>query len=139
MATKRKPAKRPAAAPKRRSTEVGLRAGATTLSAKAFAAALARIAALERQVALLQALPIQVATGGDVVIEAGAALVLRGATVKLEAAATIQLQGAKIDATAGMVTVDTGIAKVSGVLQCDTLMATSVVASSYTPGAGNIW
>jgi hypothetical protein len=26
-----------------------------------------------------------------------------------------------------------------GVVKCDTLVANSVVASSYTPGAGNIW
>jgi hypothetical protein len=31
------------------------------------------------------------------------------------------------------------MAETSGVLKCDTLVANSVVASSYTPGAGNIW
>ena len=38
-----------------------------------------------------------------------------------------------------MVTVDAGMAKFSGVVECDTLVANSVVAASYTPGAGNIW
>jgi hypothetical protein len=32
-----------------------------------------------------------------------------------------------------------GMSKFSGVVQCDTLVTNSVVASSYTPGAGNIW
>jgi hypothetical protein len=38
-----------------------------------------------------------------------------------------------------MVTVNAGMAKFSGVVQADTLIANSVIASSYTPGAGNIW
>ena len=32
-----------------------------------------------------------------------------------------------------------GLARFSGVLQCDTLVANSVIATSYSPGAGNIW
>jgi hypothetical protein len=36
------------------------------------------------------------------------------------------------------VTVDAGMSQFSGVVQCDTLIATSVVAQSYTPGIGNI-
>jgi hypothetical protein len=38
-----------------------------------------------------------------------------------------------------MVTVDAGMAKFSGVIQADTLIAKSVVSSSYTPGVGNVW
>jgi hypothetical protein len=38
-----------------------------------------------------------------------------------------------------MVTIDAGMTKASGVVECDTLIANSVVAASYTPGAGNIW
>ena len=59
---------------------------------------------------------ITVAAGGKVTVQAG--------TVKVEA---------------GMVNVDSGMSKFSGVVQCDTLIATTVVGSTYTPGAGNIW
>ncbi len=31
------------------------------------------------------------------------------------------------------------MAKFSGVVQADTLMANTVVASTYSPGAGNVW
>jgi hypothetical protein len=44
----------------------------------------------------------------------------------------------KLAVTAGQVTVDAGMVKVSGVIKCDTLIANSVVATSYTPGAGNL-
>ena len=51
----------------------------------------------------------------------------------------MKVQAAKVDVTAGMVTVDAAMAKFSGIVKCDVLNATSVVSTSYTPGAGNIW
>ena len=45
----------------------------------------------------------------------------------------------RFDLAAGMVQVDAGLSKFSGVVQCDTLISNAVVSSSYTPGAGNIW
>jgi len=38
-----------------------------------------------------------------------------------------------------MVTVNAGMSKFSGVIQCDTLITNSVVSASYNAGAGNIW
>ena len=40
---------------------------------------------------------------------------------------------------APVVTVEAGMTRFDGVVRCQTLIAESVVASSYTPGAGNIW
>jgi len=34
---------------------------------------------------------------------------------------------------------DAALARFTGVVQCETLVANSVVASNYTPGVGNIW
>ena len=31
------------------------------------------------------------------------------------------------------------MARFSGIVQCNTLIANSVIATSYSPGAGNIW
>jgi hypothetical protein len=59
--------------------------------------------------------------------------------VTIDAAARVQVNASQVKVSAGMVEVDAGMSKFSGVVQCDTLIATSVVASSYTPGAGNIW
>jgi hypothetical protein len=36
------------------------------------------------------------------------------------------------------VDLSTGLVKCSGTIQCATLITTNVVASTYTPGAGNI-
>jgi hypothetical protein len=38
-----------------------------------------------------------------------------------------------------MVNVDAAMAKFSGVVKCEVLLATTVVGTTYTPGAGNIW
>ena len=51
----------------------------------------------------------------------------------------VTVEASQVKVSAGMVTVDAGMSKFSGVVQCDTLIATSVISASYTPGAGNIW
>lgn len=41
--------------------------------------------------------------------------------------------------TAPTISLNASLVSASGIIQCNTLMATAVVSSSYTPGAGNIW
>jgi len=59
--------------------------------------------------------------------------------VTVNASAKVTINASQIKVSAGMLTVDAGMSKFSGVVQCDTLIANSVVSASYTPGAGNIW
>jgi uncharacterized protein involved in type VI secretion and phage assembly len=61
------------------------------------------------------------------------------AGITVQAAALVKVEAAMVQVSAGMVTVDAAMATFSGVVQCQTLIATSVVSSSYTPGAGNVW
>lgn len=60
-----------------------------------------------------------------------------GVTVNTSAKVTITASTAEISAS--MLTVNAGMSKFSGVVQADTVMTNSVVSTSYTPGAGNIW
>lgn len=46
---------------------------------------------------------------------------------------------AGLSISAAIVQVDAPMSTFSGVVKCDTLITNSVVSSSYTPGAGNIW
>jgi hypothetical protein len=70
-----------------------------------------------------------------------------GSTVKLDASggieigapSTVQIAASQVEVSAGVVQLQAGMVDASGVLKCDTLIANSVVASSYTPGAGNVW
>jgi len=61
-----------------------------------------------------------------------------GITVNASSTVTIQA-GGQVEVTASQLTVNAGMSQFSGVVQCDTIIATSVVGTSYTPGAGNVW
>jgi uncharacterized protein involved in type VI secretion and phage assembly len=75
---------------------------------------------------------LQDSNGNSIKMEAS------GITINASAKITIS-SGATIDVSAGMVNVNAGMSKFSGVVQCDTIIATTVVGTTYTPGAGNIW
>ena len=78
---------------------------------------------------------------GNVIIEDsnGNSIKLEPSGITVTAAAQVKVQCATMEVSAGMVTVNAGMSKFSGVVQCDTLITNSVVSASYTPGAGNIW
>jgi phage baseplate assembly protein V len=69
----------------------------------------------------------------------GNAVTLASSGVTVTAASKVTVTAGAVEIDASMINVDAGMAKFSGVVQCDTLIANSVVASSYTPGVGNIW
>ena len=69
-----------------------------------------------------------------------------GNSIKLEAAgitvtssAKVTVNASTVEVSAGMLTVNAGMSKFSGVVKADAVIANSVVSSSYTPGAGNMW
>jgi phage baseplate assembly protein V len=78
---------------------------------------------------------------GEVTIEDnnGNSITLTAGGVKVSAAAKVEVAASAVKVSAGLVEVDAGMSRFSGVVQCDTLITNSVVASSYTPGAGNVW
>jgi hypothetical protein len=52
--------------------------------------------------------------------------------------ATVSTEGGIINISGPMVTVDAPVINTTGMLRTTTLMADNVIASSYTPGAGNV-
>jgi len=80
-------------------------------------------------------------TANTVEIEdnAGNTIKLTAGEISISAATKVRISGSVVEIDASMITGDGGIARFSGVVQCETLIANSVVASSYTPGAGNVW
>jgi uncharacterized protein involved in type VI secretion and phage assembly len=69
----------------------------------------------------------------------GNSVKMESAGITIQAAAKVKVQASTVEVSAGMVTVDTAMAKFSGIVKCETLISTSVISTSYTPGAGNIW
>ena len=80
------------------------------------------------------------AGGGKVEITAaGSTITVDSTGVAIDGTSKVSVSAAQVNVSAGMVKVDAGMSKFSGVVQCDTLIATTVVGTTYTPGAGNIW
>lgn len=61
-----------------------------------------------------------------------------GSGMTINTGGTVTINASSITITAGMISLNSGMVQVSGVVQCSSLIATSVVSSSYTPGAGNV-
>lgn len=125
----------------------------------------ARLKALEQQVANLMervhqdgAGNIHIATDGnislhgkEILIEGSNKASLRvglGSEIELNSAgdATITAMGraamnaaAQVVFTAATVKLDAAFVQASGVFKADTIQATNVIGSNYTPGAGNVW
>ena len=78
--------------------------------------------------------------GGTLTCRAqGSTITVDGSGVSVRTGGTVAVNAGRVEVTAGSVTVSTGTATFSGVVQCNTLVTNTVVASVYTPGAGNIW
>jgi len=103
-------------------------------------------------------LEIEESGGGTITLEttAGQSIVLEengsritlktgGSTVRLSAGSvtietgTVEINGAQVKVTAPAVDVEAAISTFSGVISCDVLITNTVIASTYTPGAGNVW
>jgi uncharacterized protein involved in type VI secretion and phage assembly len=70
---------------------------------------------------------------------AGTSIVIDTSNVKIVAPSKLEIQAGQIEMTAGKVNVDAAIAMFSGVVKSSVLQSTTVVGSTYTPGAGNVW
>jgi uncharacterized protein involved in type VI secretion and phage assembly len=80
------------------------------------------------------------ASGGSIKLEVGAhSFTMDSQGVTIDTSSTCTVSASRVSVSASSVQVDSGFSKFSGVVQCDTLIANSVVSSSYTPGAGNVW
>jgi uncharacterized protein involved in type VI secretion and phage assembly len=78
---------------------------------------------------------------GSVTVEDsnGNSVKLESAGITVTASAKVTINASTAEISAGMLTVNAGMSKFSGVVKADTVISNSVVSSSYTPGAGNIW
>lgn len=78
--------------------------------------------------------------GGKVeVVCAGNTVKIDSSGVSVQAAAKVSVQASNVDVSAAMVKVDAAMSKFSGIVMCDVLQTNTVISTTYTPGAGNIW
>jgi uncharacterized protein involved in type VI secretion and phage assembly len=77
---------------------------------------------------------------GSIMIEDsnGNSIQLASDGVTVSSTGKVTIHANAVEVSTSMLTVNAGVSKFSGVVQCDTLISNSVVSSSYSPGAGNI-
>lgn len=68
----------------------------------------------------------------------GNSVKLEPAGITVNASARVVINASQVEVSAGMVTVSAGMSKFSGVVQADTVITNTIIAATYTPGAGNI-
>lgn len=69
----------------------------------------------------------------------GNSIRMESAGITIRASAKVSVQASQVEVTAGMVSVNSGLSKFSGVVKADTVITNSIISASYSPGAGNIW
>jgi uncharacterized protein involved in type VI secretion and phage assembly len=62
-----------------------------------------------------------------------------GVTINAPTAQVQVTAASSMSVTAPQLSVNAAMATFSGIVQCQTMIATTVVATTYTPGAGNVW
>ena len=62
-----------------------------------------------------------------------------GSSITIDSSGITVTSISTVTVNASSVTVNSPVSTFSGIVNCQTLIATSVVSSSYTPGAGNVW
>lgn len=59
--------------------------------------------------------------------------------ITVTASIKVTINATQVEVSAGMVSVNAGMSRFSGVVQADSIITNSIISASYTPGAGNIW
>lgn len=75
----------------------------------------------------------------EIVDANGNSIRLTSSGIEINGAAEVRLTTSTVKVSASSMTVDAGISEFSGVVKSSTLITDSVIAASYSPGAGNIW
>jgi hypothetical protein len=78
--------------------------------------------------------------GGKVELKCGTnSMTLSSSGFEVQAGSKYSLTAPKCDISAPTVNVDAAMSKFSGMAKADVVQATTAIASTYTPGAGNTW
>jgi len=71
--------------------------------------------------------------------ETGNSIELKNGNITVKAVGKISLQASTVQVNASQVAMNVPMVQCSGVVKADTVIANTVSAATYTPGAGNVW
>lgn len=66
-------------------------------------------------------------------------ITMESAKVTVRTGGQVKVEASQVDVSAGMVKVDAAMSQFSGIVKCDVLQTNTVISTTYTPGAGNVW
>jgi len=69
----------------------------------------------------------------------GDSIQLKDGNIQVLASRQVSIQCSNLNISASMITVDAPLAKFSGQVEADTVITNTVIANTYSPGAGNVW
>ena len=75
----------------------------------------------------------------EIVDSTGNSIKLEASGITVNAAAQVKVTASVVEVDASTVTVNAPMATFSGTVQAQTVICSSIISASYTPGAGNIW
>lgn len=79
-------------------------------------------------------------SGGKIEFKAaGTTVTIDTKGISVQTPSTAKVEASKVEVSAGVVKVNAAMSTFSGIVKCDVLQATTVIATTYTPGAGNVW
>ena len=59
--------------------------------------------------------------------------------VSIQTSNKVSVQASQVEVTSGQVTVNAGLSQFSGVVKANVVQADTIIGTTYTPGAGNVW
>lgn len=79
-------------------------------------------------------------SGGKIELSAaGSTVTIDSSGITITSASKVTVKGTQVAVSAGTVKVDAAVSTFSGMVKCDVLKATTVIADTITPAVGNIW
>jgi phage baseplate assembly protein gpV len=80
-------------------------------------------------------------TGGGTIefVAAGTTITVDIQGVSVQTPGKVAVSASQVEVNAGQVTVNAALSRFSGIVTCDVLQASTVISSTYSPGAGNVW
>ncbi|MCB9742413.1 MAG: hypothetical protein H6740_07435 [Alphaproteobacteria bacterium] len=78
--------------------------------------------------------------GGKIeLMAAGSTVTIDSSGVTIDTSGSLSVTASTMSFSAGTASFDVPVVTFSGIITCTTIQATTVVGTTYTPGAGNIW
>lgn len=87
-----------------------------------------------------ESITLKQSSGGEIVVEAaGNRITVNTSGISLETSSKVSVNASSVEVNAADVKVNAVMSTFAGIVKCDILQTGTCIATTYTPGAGNVW